>query len=76
MLFLILGITKRHMVYSFFSIIIIFFSLAIIRDSDAFFSCPARIETLFVVSSASILNSAKAVDRFSAVFLASAKSLI
>ena len=63
------------MVHSFFGAIITFFSLTIIRDSDAFFSCSAKIETLFIVSLISIFSSAKTIDRFSAVLSASAKSL-
>jgi hypothetical protein len=63
------------MMHSFFSIIITFFSLAIIRDRNIFSSCPAKIEALFIAFSASTLNPARTVDRFFAVFSASAKSL-
>jgi hypothetical protein len=62
------------MVYSLFGAIITSFSLAIIRDSDVFFSCPAKIEALSIVFPVSTFSSAKAVDRFSAVFSASARS--
>jgi hypothetical protein len=64
------------MVYLFFNIITVFFFLAIIRDSDVFFNCPVRIEVLFVVFSVSTLNPARAIDKFFAVFSASAKSLL
>jgi hypothetical protein len=74
-LFLILGVIRWHMVYSFFGVIIAFFSLAIIRDSDVFFSYPARIEARFVAFLASTLSSVRAIDRFSAALSASAKSL-
>jgi hypothetical protein len=63
------------MIHSFFSVIIISSSLAIIRDSDAFSNCPARIKTLFIVSPVSTLNPARTIDKFSAVLSASAKSL-
>jgi hypothetical protein len=52
------------------------FSLAIIRNKDAFFSCPAKIKAFFVAFPASRLIPARAVDRFSAVCLASARSRI
>jgi hypothetical protein len=68
-------IVRRHIIHSLFGAIIASFSLAIIRDSDASSSCPARIETLSVVSPALTLSPARAVDRFSAVFSASARSL-
>jgi hypothetical protein len=61
-------------VYSFFDTIIASFSLAITRDSDVFFSCPAKIETLFIAFLALTLSPARAVDRFSAVFSTFAKS--
>jgi hypothetical protein len=64
------------MVYLFFSATVVFFSLAIIRDSDAFSSCPARIEALSVVFLISTLSPVKAVDRFSAVFSTFAKSFL
>jgi hypothetical protein len=63
------------MVHSFLSTIITSFSLAIIRDSDAFFNYSAKIEAFFIVFLASTLNPAKTVDRFFAVFSAFAKSL-
>jgi hypothetical protein len=63
------------MIYLIFDIIAASSSLAITRDKDAFFSCPARIETLFVVFPVFMLISVKAVDRFSAVLSASAKFL-
>jgi hypothetical protein len=64
------------MVHSFLGIVTISFFLAITRDSDAFFSYSAKIEALFIAFSISTLNPARTVDRFSAVFSASAKSLI
>jgi hypothetical protein len=76
MLFLILGIIRRHIVHSFFGTVAAFFSLAITRDSDAFFNYPAKIETLFIAFLTSTFNPARAVDRFSAVSSAFAKSLI
>jgi hypothetical protein len=63
------------MVHLTFSAIVTSFSLTIIKDRNAFFNCPARIEALSVAFPVSILNLAKAVDRFSAVCSASAKSL-
>jgi hypothetical protein len=62
--------------HSFFNVIIAFFFLAITRDSNISFNCPARIEALSVAFPALMLNPAKAVDRFSAVFSASARSLL
>jgi hypothetical protein len=76
MLSLILKITKRHIVHSFFSIITISSFLVIIRDSDTFFSCPARIEAFSIVSLALTLSSARAVNRFFTVLSVSAKSLV
>jgi hypothetical protein len=73
---LVLRVIKWHIVYSFFGVIIVSFSLAITRDSDISFSCPARIEALSVVFSVSTLSPAKAVDRFFAVLSASVKSLL
>jgi hypothetical protein len=64
------------MVYLIFGIIAASSSLAITRDKDAFFNYPARIEALSVVFLTSTLSPVKAVDRFSAVFSTSAKSLI
>ena len=75
-LFFIWGVIRRYIIYSFSGAIIAFFSLIITRNSDAFFSCPARIETPFIVFLISTFSSAKAIDRFSAVFSASAKSLL
>jgi len=63
------------MIHSFFGAFAASFFLAIIKDSDAFFSYPARIETLFVVFSVLTFNPARGVDRFFAVFSAFAKSL-
>jgi len=63
-------------VYSFFGAIIVFSSLIITKDSDISFSYPARIEIFSVAFSASTLSPARAVDRFSAVLSASAKSLL
>jgi hypothetical protein len=48
----------------FFSVIIASFFLAIIRDNDVFFSCPANIEIFFIAFSVFMLNPVKAVDRF------------
>jgi hypothetical protein len=62
--------------HSFLSAITASFFLAIIRDSDAFSNCPARIEALSVAFPVSTLNPAKAVDKFSAVLSASAKSFL
>jgi NADH:ubiquinone oxidoreductase subunit 6 (subunit J) len=64
------------MVYLIFNAITASFSLAIIRDRDTFFSCPAKIETFSIVSSVFILTSARAIDRFFAVLSASAKFLV
>jgi hypothetical protein len=50
-------------------------SLTITKNKNAFSNYPAKIETLSVVSPTSKLTSAKAIDRFSAVLSASAKSL-
>jgi hypothetical protein len=68
-----LRVVRRHIVYLFLNAIITFFSLAIIKDKDIFFSCPARIEALSVVSLVFIFNSARAVDRFFTVLSASVK---
>jgi hypothetical protein len=61
--------------YLFLNAITAFFSLAITKDSDAFSSCPTKIEALSIAFSASTLSPAKTVDRFSAVLSVSAKSL-
>ena len=50
--------------------------LTIIKNRDTSFNYPARIEALSVISPAFMLNSARAVDRFSAVYSASARSLL
>ena len=63
------------MVYPVFGVIIAFSFLIIIRNRDASSSCPARIEALFIVFSAFMLSLIKAIDRFSVVFSASARSL-
>jgi hypothetical protein len=63
------------MVHSFLSAIIAFSSLAITSDKDAFFSCFASIEAFSIVFPVFRLILAKAVDRFSVVFSAFAKSL-
>jgi len=63
------------MVHSFFGVIIISLSLVIIKDSDTFSSCPARIEAFFIIFLASTLSPARTADRFSAVFSVFAKSL-
>jgi hypothetical protein len=76
MLSLVLGITKWHIMHSFLGTAVISFSLAIIRDSDAFFNCPARIETLSIAFSTSTLSPVRAVDRFSTVLSVSVKSLL
>jgi hypothetical protein len=64
------------MVYLIFGAFTAFFFLVIIRDRNVFSSCLARIETFFVVFPASIFIPARAVDRFSAVFLASVRSRV
>jgi hypothetical protein len=61
--------------YSSFSAIIAFSSLAITRDKDAFSSYLVRIEALSVVFSVFKLTLVKAINRFSAVFSVSVKSL-
>jgi hypothetical protein len=61
--------------YSFFNVIIAFFFLSIIRDKDVFFNYPIRIKALSITFPASIFSPVKAVDRFSAIFSAFAKSL-
>jgi hypothetical protein len=63
------------MVYLILSAIAASSSLAIIRDRNAFFNYPARIETLFIAFPIFMLTLARAIDRFSAVFSTSAKSL-
>jgi hypothetical protein len=63
-------------VHLFFGIMIAFFSLAIIRDRNIFSSCPISIEALSDTFLAFRLIFAKAVDKFLAVFSASARSLI
>jgi hypothetical protein len=63
------------MVYSIFDTIAVSFSLTITKNRDIFFSCPAKIETFSVAFLVFIFNSARAVDRFSAVLSAFAKSL-
>jgi hypothetical protein len=63
------------MIYLTFSVIAVFSFLIITKDRNAFFSCLVKIETFSVVSPISMLSSARAVDRFSAVLSASAKSL-
>jgi hypothetical protein len=70
----IVKIIKRYMVHSLLGTIIASSFLVIIRDSDAFSSYPARIETLFIAFLALTLSPVKAVDRFSAVLSASARS--
>jgi hypothetical protein len=69
-------IIRRHIIYSFFSVITASFFLIIIKDKDTFSNCPARIETLSITFSALTLSPARAVDKFSTVFSASAKSLL
>jgi hypothetical protein len=61
--------------YSFLGVIIAFSFLDIIKNKDTFFSCPARIETFSITFSALTLSPARAVDKFSAILSASAKSL-
>jgi hypothetical protein len=51
------------------------FFLIIIKDRNVFSSCLANIEALFIASPASMLSLARAVDRFSAVYSVSARSL-
>jgi hypothetical protein len=64
------------MVHPTLGIIAVSFSLAIIRDRNIFFSYSAKIEALSVAFSAFRLTLVKTIDKFSAVFSASAKSLI
>jgi hypothetical protein len=52
------------------------FFLAIIRNRDAFSNYSVKIKALSVAFPAFKLISVKIIDRFSAVFSASAKSLI
>jgi hypothetical protein len=61
--------------YSFFNVIIASSFLNIIKDKDAFSSCPAKIATLFITFLVSTFSPAKAVDRFFIVLSAFAKSL-
>ena len=63
------------MVYPIFGIITVSSSLAIIKDRDVFFNYPARIEAFSVAFSIFMFNLARVIDRFSAVFSVSAKSL-
>jgi hypothetical protein len=63
------------MVYLIFNIIAASSSLIIIKDRNIFFNCPAKIETLSIVSPVFILNSTKAVDRFFVVLSIFVKSL-
>jgi hypothetical protein len=64
------------MIYLIFGTIAASSSLTIIKDKDISFSYPAKIEAFSVVSPISILILAKAIDRFFAVFSASAKSFL
>jgi hypothetical protein len=63
------------MIHSLFDAVTAPFSLAITRNNNASSNCSARIEALFIVFPASTLSLVRAVDRFSAVLSASAKSL-
>jgi hypothetical protein len=63
-------------VHSFFNAIAASSSLIIIRDNDVSSSCPARIEALSVAFPVLTFSPARAIDRFFAVFSASAKSLL
>jgi hypothetical protein len=62
-------------VHSFFDAIITFFSLIIIKDSDAFFNYFIKIKILFIAFLASKLIPVNIVNRFPAVFSAFVKSL-
>jgi hypothetical protein len=64
------------MVYLIFGVTAASFSLAIIRDKNAFFSCSVSIKAFSVAFPVSRLILAKAVDRFFVVLSASAKSLV
>jgi hypothetical protein len=64
------------MVHSLFGAIIAFFFLVITRDNDASSNCPAKIETLFIAFPALMLSPVRAIDRFSAVLSASARSFL
>ena len=62
------------MVHSFFNTIVTSSSPAIARDKDIFFNCSISIETLSVAFPVLMLSPAKAIDKFSAILSASAKS--
>jgi hypothetical protein len=68
--------TRRYIIYLFFNVITASSSLIIIRDKDIFSNCPAKIETLSVIFPVLTFSPARAVDRFSAILSASAKSLV
>jgi hypothetical protein len=74
-LFFIPGVIRWHIVHSFFSAIIAFSFLIIIRNSNAFSSYPVRIEAFFVAFPVLTLSPVRIINRFSVVFSASAKSL-
>jgi hypothetical protein len=66
---------RRYIVHSFLGVITASFFLIIIRDKDISSNCPARIEALSVAFPALTFNPVRAVDRFSAIFSTSVKSL-
>jgi hypothetical protein len=58
------------MVYPTLSIIAVSSSLAITKNRDVSFNCPAKIDAFSVVFPVFRLTPVKAVDRFSAVYSA------
>jgi hypothetical protein len=56
-----------------FSIIAASSSLIITKNSDISSNYPAKIKAFFIISSASRLTPARAIDRFSAVYSVFAK---
>jgi hypothetical protein len=67
---------RRYIIYFILDIIAASSSLAIIKDRDTFFSCPARIKALSIAFLVFRLIPARAVDRFLAVYLIFAKSRV
>ena len=63
------------MVYSLLNALVISFFFNNIKEKDAFFSCPAKIEALSVISLASTFSPVRAADRFFAIFSAFFRSL-
>jgi hypothetical protein len=75
-LFLIRGVTKRHIIYPILNAIAASCSLIIIKNRDISFNCSANIEALSITFPAFMLNPARAIDRFSAVYSAFTRSLL